>query len=173
MNHIVLYNPEIPQNTGNIMRTCAATNTMLHLIEPLGFSLDIKNVRRSAANYLEHTNYKVYKDWNHFLSENKGALFFMTRYGQVSPDKMDYQNIDEDIYLVFGSESSGVPKEILKEHLNRCFRLPMTSKVRSLNLSNTVAIVIYEVLRQQEFNDLITHEPEIYKGKDFLSKFEE
>ncbi|PAT01073.1 RNA methyltransferase [Candidatus Izimaplasma bacterium ZiA1] len=173
MNHIVLYNPEIPQNTGNIMRTCAATNTMLHLIEPLGFSLDKKNVRRSAANYLEHTNYKVYKDWNEFLSQNKGTLFFMTRYGQVSPDKMDYNSFEEDIYLVFGSESSGVPKEILKEHLDRCFRLPMTSLVRSLNLSNTVAIVIYEVLRQQGFNDLITHEPDIYKGKDFLSKFEE
>lgn len=169
MNHIVLYHPEIPQNTGNIMRTCAATNMMLHLIEPLGFSLDTKNVRRSAANYLEHVNYKVYKDYEHFLQENKGEFYFLTRYGQVAPDKMNY-NTDKDVYLIFGSESSGIPKEILKEHLDTCVRLPMTDKVRSLNLSNTVAILAYEVLRQQGYKGLYSHEPESLKGKDFLLK---
>ncbi len=169
MNHIVLYNPEIPQNTGNIMRTCAATDMMLHLIEPLGFSLDIKHVRRSAANYMEHTNYKVYKDWDHFLSENNGPFYFLTRYGQTTPDKMDYAK-DKDVYLVFGSESSGIPKEILRGHLDTCLRLPMTDKVRSLNLSNTVAILAYEVLRQQGYNDLFSHEPDSLKGKDWLIK---
>ena len=170
MNHVVLYHPEIPQNTGNIMRTCAATDMMLHLIEPLGFSLDIKNVRRSAANYMEHVTYKVYKDYDHFLQENKGHFFFITRYGQKSPDQMDYTVEDEDIYLIFGSESSGIPKEILSNHLDKCLRLPMTEKVRSLNLSNTVAVLAYEVLRQQGYKGLYAHEPESLKGKDWLTK---
>lgn len=169
MNHVVLYHPEIPQNTGNIMRTCAATDMMLHLIEPLGFSLDKKNVRRSAANYLEHVNYKVYKDWDHFLKENNGHFYFLTRYGQTTPDKMDYTK-DGDVYLIFGAESSGIPKELLKDHLDTCLRLPMTEKVRSLNLSNTVAILAYEVLRQQGYNDLFDHEPDSLKGKDWLIK---
>lgn len=170
MNHIVLYHPEIPQNTGNIMRTCAATNMKLHLIEPLGFSLEIKDVRRSAANYLKHVDYQVYQDFEHFLKENSGEFFFLTRYGQVPPDKMNFNIKEKDVYLFFGSESSGIPKEILKDHLDTCLRLPMTDKVRSLNLSNTVAILAYEVLRQQGYNDLITHEPNTLKGKDFLSK---
>ncbi|MBU1019862.1 MAG: tRNA (cytidine(34)-2'-O)-methyltransferase [Firmicutes bacterium] len=170
MNHIVLYHPEIPQNTGNIMRTCAATNMMLHLIEPLGFSLDIKDVRRSAANYLEHVNYKVYTDFEHFKRENKGTYFFLTRYGQVAPDKMNFNQENQDVYLIFGSESSGIPKEILKDHLEHCLRLPMTDKVRSLNLSNTVAILAYEVLRQQGYRDLHGAEPETLKGKDWLMK---
>ncbi len=171
MNHVVLYNPEIPQNTGNIMRTCAATNMKLHLIEPLGFSLDTKYVKRSAANYLEHVDYVVYKDYDHFIKENDGDFYFITRYGQVSPDKMDYKNDDDkDIYLVFGSESSGIPKEILKNKLDKCLRLPMTDKVRSLNLSNTVAILAYEVLRQQGYKGLYECEPETLKGKDWLLK---
>lgn len=169
MNHVVLYHPEIPQNTGNIMRTCAATDMTLHLIEPLGFSLDKKNVRRSAANYLKHVTYKVYRDWDHFLSENSGTFYFLTRYGKTTPDKMDYTT-DGDVYLVFGSESSGIPKEILQGHLDTCLRLPMTEKVRSLNLSNTVAILAYEVLRQQGYNDLFDHEPESLKGEDWLLK---
>ena len=169
MNHVVLYHPEIPQNTGNIMRTCAAADMTLHLIEPLGFSLDTKNVRRSAANYLEHVNYKVYKDWEQFLEENKGTFYFVTRYGQTTPDKMDY-TVPDNVYLVFGSESSGIPKEILRDHLDTCLRLPMTDKVRSLNLSNTVAVLAYEVLRQQGYNNLFDHEPESLKGKDWLIK---
>lgn len=170
MNHIVLYQPEIPQNTGNIMRTCAATNMFLHLIEPLGFSLDTKHVKRSAANYLEHVNYKVYKDYEHFVRENKGDYYFLTRYGKTTPDKMNYNVGKKDIYLIFGSESSGIPKEILKNQLDRCLRLPMTDKVRSLNLSNTVAIIAYEVLRQQGYNNLYAHEPDSLKGKDWLLK---
>jgi len=170
MNHIVLYHPEIPQNTGNIMRTCAASNMFLHLIEPLGFSLDEKNVRRSAANYLEYVDYKVYKDFDHFLKENDGLYYFLTRYGQTTPDKMDFSKKDKDIYLIFGSESSGIPKEILVPHLERCLRIPMTDKVRSLNLSNTVAVLAYEVLRQQDYDGLFNFEPESLKGKDWLLK---
>jgi tRNA (cytidine/uridine-2'-O-)-methyltransferase len=169
MNHVVLYNPEIPQNTGNIMRTCAATDMTLHLIKPLGFDLDIKKVRRSAANYMEHVTYKVYENWDHFLEENKGKFYFVTRYGQTTPDKMNY-NSAEDVYLIFGSESSGIPKEILRDYFDTCLRLPMTDKVRSLNLSNTVAVLAYEVLRQQGYNDLFDHEPETLKGKDWLLK---
>ncbi len=170
MNHIVLYHPEIPQNTGNIMRTCAATMMKLHLIEPLGFSLDEKNVKRSAANYLEYVDYKVYKDYEHFLKENDGDFYFITRYGTKPPDVMNFNKSNKDLYLIFGSESSGIPKEILKSDLERCLRLPMTDKVRSLNLSNTVAILAYEVLRQQGYNGLFDHEPDTLKGKDWLLK---
>lgn len=170
MNHIVLFQPEIPQNTGNIMRTCAAVDMKLHLIKPLGFDLDIKKVRRSAANYMEHVDYQVYENFEDFASKNKGQYFFITRYGQKAPDQMDFAKSEEDKYIIFGSESSGIPKEILRPHLETCLRLPMTDKVRSLNLSNTVAVLAYEVLRQQGYNDLFTHEPETLKGKDWLLK---
>jgi tRNA (cytidine/uridine-2'-O-)-methyltransferase len=139
----------------------------LHLIEPLGFKLDTKYVKRSAANYLEHVQYYVYKDWDDFASQNQGQYYFMTRYGQKSPDQMDYVT-EENVYLIFGSESSGIPKRILTPHIERCLRLPMTDKVRSLNLSNTVAIVAYEVLRQQGYEGLYSHEPDSMKGKDYL-----
>jgi tRNA (cytidine/uridine-2'-O-)-methyltransferase len=150
------------------MRTCAATDAKLHLIEPLGFSLDIKAVRRSGANYIKETDYTVYKDWEHFTKENNGTFIFMTRYGSHKPSEFDMSNSNEDLYLIFGSESSGIPKEILASHLNTCVRLPMTKVVRSLNLSNTVAILVYEALRQQDYNDLAFEEPEELKGPDFL-----
>jgi tRNA (cytidine/uridine-2'-O-)-methyltransferase len=170
MNHIVLYHPEIPQNTGNIMRTCAATNMKLHLIEPLGFDLDIKKVRRSAANYWEHVDYQVYPDFEAFLKANKGIYYFITRYGQKAPSEVNLSDEDQDVYMIFGSESSGIPKEILAPHLETCLRLPMTEVVRSLNLSNTVAILAYEALRQQGYKDLSKFEPEKLKGKDYLLK---
>lgn len=171
MNHIVLYHPEIPQNTGNIMRTCAATNMKLHLIEPLGFSLDTKMVRRSAANYIDHVTYVTYKDWDEFLEKNDGDMYFITRYGEKSPDQMNFnQDNGKDTYIIFGSESSGMPKELLASHLDTCLRLPMTEVIRSLNLSNTVAVLAYEVLRQQGYKGLFTHEPESLKGRDFLKK---
>lgn len=151
------------------MRTCAATNMTLHLIEPLGFSLDIKDVRRSAANYLEHTNYHVYPTWDDFVTKNKGQYIFLTRYGTKPPDQADF-TVDADIYMIFGKESSGIPKELLKEHLAFCYRLPMTELVRSLNLSNTVAIVAYEALRQQGYPGLYDHEPDSLKGKDYLKR---
>ncbi len=168
MIHVVLYNPEIPQNTGNIMRTCAATNAKLHLIKPLGFSLDEKAVRRSGANYIKETDWTVYENWEDFSEKNTGTYIFMTRYGSHKPSEFDMSNSEEDIYLIFGAESSGIPTYILKDHLNTCVRLPMTKVVRSMNLSNVVAILVYEALRQQNYKDLYFEEPEELKGPDFL-----
>ncbi|MCF7926153.1 MAG: tRNA (cytidine(34)-2'-O)-methyltransferase [Candidatus Izimaplasma sp.] len=170
MNHVVLYQPEIPQNTGNIMRQVAASNMKLHLIKPLGFKLDKKNVRRSAANYIEHVDYTVYDNWTDFKSKNTGDFYFITRYGQKRPDAIDFTDHKKDIYLIFGSESSGISKEILTPNFENCIRVPMTEQIRSLNLSNTVAILSYEVLRQQNYKDLFAHEPDSLKGKDFLLK---
>ena len=166
MNHIVLYQPEIPGNTGNIMRTCVATDTKLHLIKPLGFSLDDSYVKRSSANYMENLVYEVYENWEEFKEKNKGTYYYFTRYGHKPHTSFDYSNKDEEIYLIFGKESTGIPKEILKDDLDHCMRIPMTDKVRALNLSNCAAICIYEVLRQQDYNDLLRDEP--FKGKDYL-----
>ena len=166
MINVVLYEPEIPQNTGNIMRTCAATNCKLHLIKPLGFSLDEKVVKRSGANYINECDYKVYENYDEFLKENDGVLYFFTRYGKKPPTEFDYSDKSQNIFLVFGKESTGIPKEILKKHLDTCVRLPMTDKVRALNLSNCVAVMVYEVLRQQDYNDLLRFEP--FKGEDYL-----
>lgn len=168
MLNVVLYEPEIPQNTGNIMRTCVATNTKLHLIKPLGFSLDEKVVRRSGANYIDDCDYTAYENWDDFLSKNEGKFYFLTRYGRKPHTSFDYSDSKENIYLVFGKESTGIPKEILKDRLDTCLRIPMTDKVRALNLSNCVAIMVYEVLRQQNYNNLLTEEP--FKGADYLEK---
>ena len=168
MVNVVLYEPEIPQNTGNIMRTCAATNTRLHLIKPLGFSLDEKSIKRSGANYINECDYTLYDSYDDFLSKNNGDFYFFTRYGKKPHTSFDYSNVNINIYLIFGKESTGIPKEILKSNLNNCMRIPMTDKVRALNLSNCVAIMVYEVLRQQNYNDLLFTEP--FKGEDYLNK---
>jgi len=168
MINIVLYEPEIPGNTGNIMRTCVATGTKLHLIEPLGFKLDESSIKRSGVNYIDKLEYTVYRNWNDFKEKNKGTYYFFTRYGHKPHSSFDYSNKDEDIYLIFGKESTGIPKEILREDLDRCMRIPMTDNVRSLNLSNCAAIVLYEVLRQQNYRDLLRDEP--HKDKDFIIK---
>ena len=166
MINIVLYEPEIPGNTGNIMRTAVATNSKLHLIEPLGFSLDEKYLKRSSANYMDKLNYEVYPNWEDFKSKNEGTFYYLTRYGKKPHTSFDYSDSNENIYLVFGKESSGIPKEILRNDLDRCMRMPMTKDVRALNLSNTVAIMVYEVLRQQNYNDLLTKEP--HKSEDYI-----
>lgn len=168
MINVVLYEPEIPQNTGNIMRTCVATNSHLHLIKPLGFKLDDAHMKRSAVNYIENLNYTVYENWEDFKSKNNGTFYYLTRYGHKPHSTFDYTNKDENIYLVFGKESTGIPKEILKNDLEHCMRIPMTNKVRALNVSNSVAIMVYEVLRQQEYRDLLRDEP--FKGKDYLER---
>ena len=165
MINVVLYEPEIPQNTGNIMRTCVATNSKLHLIKPLGFKLDDKHMKRCAVNYLENLNYEVYENFEDFKSKNKGVYYYLTRYGKKDHTSFNY-NTDENIYLIFGKESTGIPKEILKSDLDHCMRIPMTDKVRALNLSNSVAIMVYEVLRQQNFNNLLKTEP--FKGENYL-----
>ncbi len=167
MIHIVLYEPEIPGNTGNIMRTCVATGTKLHLIEPLGFSLDEKHLKRSGVNYIDKLDYEVYKNFEDFESKNKGTYYYFTRYGHKPHTSFDYSNQEEEIYLIFGKESTGIPKEILRKDLEHCMRIPMTKNVRALNLSNCCAIVLYEVLRQQDYRDLLFEEP--HKDKDFIN----
>ncbi len=168
MINIVLYEPEIPGNTGNIMRTCAATNTKLHLIEPLGFRLDEKSIKRSGVNYIDKVDYTVYPNFETFLSQNQGEFYFLTRYGKKPHTTFDYSDTSKNIYLFFGKESTGIPKHILRNYLDRCMRIPTTANVRSLNLSNCVAIMLYEVLRQQDYPHLLRTEP--FKGENWLEQ---
>jgi tRNA (cytidine/uridine-2'-O-)-methyltransferase len=171
--HIVLYEPEIPQNTGNIMRTCAGTDTFLHLIEPLGFKLDPKNIKRSGVNYLEHVHYHVYKNWEEFKTSNPGIYIYSTRYGSKTPDMIDFTDKTSNYYLIFGRESTGIPKSILRESLDHCIRLPMNDKIRSLNLANCVCTILYEALRQRGYDQLSRTEPATLKGSDWLTKEDE
>lgn len=166
MVNVVLYEPEIPQNTGNIMRTCAGTGVHLHLIRPLGFSLDEKSIKRSGVNYIEHCNYSVYDNFNEFISKNKGTYFYLTRYGKKTHSDFDFSSVKDNIYLIFGKESTGIPKEILSKNLDMCFRIPTNANIRALNLSNCVAIVLFEVLRQLDYPNLLKYEP--FKGADYL-----
>ena len=168
MNNIVLYQPEIPQNTGNIMRTCVATDTKLHLIKPLGFVIDDAHLKRSGVNYIDKLDYEVYENFDDFKSKNPGVYYYFTRYGHKPHSSFDYNKKDEELYFIFGKESTGIPKEILKNNLDTCIRLPMNDKIRALNMSNVCAIIVYEALRQQDYNDLLTEEPECFKGKDWL-----
>ncbi|MBR4261734.1 MAG: tRNA (cytidine(34)-2'-O)-methyltransferase [Bacilli bacterium] len=168
MINIVLYEPEIPGNTGNIMRTCVATGSKLHLIEPLGFKLDESSIKRSGVNYIDKLDYTVYKDWDDFISKNNGEFYYFTRYGHKPHSSFDYSDTNKNYYLIFGKESTGIPKEILRKDLDHCMRIPMTDNVRALNLSNCVAIVTYEVLRQQDYVNLLREEP--HKDKDFIIK---
>lgn len=166
MLNIVLFEPEIPENTGNIMRTCAATGAKLHLIRPLGFRLDENSIKRSGVNYIDKVEYTLYDDYEDFCSQNPGEYYFMTRYGKKAHSEFDYSDKSKNIYLIFGKESTGIPKKILRDNLDRCIRIPASDNVRSLNLSNCVAIVLYEVLRQQNYLDLSRVEP--FKGEDWL-----
>lgn len=159
MLNIVLFEPEIPQNTGNIMRTAIATNSSLHLIKPYGFKLDEKSIRRSGVNYIDKIKLFEYDNVDEFFDKNDGDFYFLTRYGHKAPSSFDFSDSNKNIYFVFGKESTGIPKEILKPHIDTCMRLPMSEDVRSLNLSNTVAITLYEALRQQNYNDLLFDEP--------------
>ncbi len=168
MLNIVLFEPEIPQNVGNIMRTCAGTDTHLHLIEPMGFRLNQKSVKRSSANYEDSCEYTIYLDMEDFYSKNKGAYYYLTRYATKSYCDVDFSNKDENIYLIFGKESTGIPKEILQNNLDNCLRIPTNDKIRALNVGNSVAITLFEALRQQEFNDLLLYDTQ--KGKDYLTR---
>ena len=166
MINIVLFEPEIPENTGNIMRTCAATGAKLHLIRPLGFRMDENSIKRSGVNYIDKVDYTLYDDYEDFCSKNTGEYYFMTRYGKKAHSEFDYTDKSKNIYLIFGKESTGIPKEILRNNIDRCIRIPSSDNVRSLNLSNCVAVVLYEVLRQQDYLDLFRVEP--FKGEDWL-----
>lgn len=155
MIHIVLYQPDIPQNTGNVMRTCAATGIKLHLIEPLGFIFDEKRVKRSVMDYFDYLDYERHLDWKAFTeaypSEN---YYFLSRFAKTNFYDLDLSAQEEDIFLIFGSESHGLPTSIKEAYSEKLFRLPMQEGIRSLNLANTVAIVAYESLRQQGFPKL-------------------
>lgn len=167
MINIVLYQPEIPQNTGNIIRTCVCTDSALHLIEPLGFSLDERHLKRAGMDYIDKVNLHRYANWESFLEGKDDAKFvFVTRYGQKPFSDFTFDDPSEDIYLIFGKESTGVPKEILHDHKDHCARLPMVASERTLNLSNCVAICTYEVLRQLDYPGL--SRVEVLKGKDWL-----
>lgn len=160
-NHIVLYAPEIPPNTGNIARTCAGTDTVLDLIEPLGFSIDDKHLKRAGLDYWHDVNIHLHKSLDDFMtSMSEGSeLYLISKFANRIYTEVDYSDVQKDYYLLFGKETTGLPKPFLKEHEEECVRLPMDdTHIRSLNLSNTAAIMIYEVLRQQDFIGLdLTH----------------
>lgn len=168
MNHIVLFEPEIPQNTGNIMRTCVSMNMKLHLVEPLGFFLDDKAISRSSVQYEKDFEYEVHDSIDDFMRGRKGRFVFLSRYGEKTPPEADLTDRGDDLYLVFGSESSGIPKSLLKKHMDSVIRIPMHASMRSLNLASSVAIVAYEAVRQQGFQSLSRRE--VIKGSDFLSR---
>lgn len=165
MNHIVLVHPAIPQNTGNIMRTCVATHSKLHIIKPMGFLLDDKHMKRAGLDYIKDLKMQIYENWDEFVSLNQGQYHFFTRYSKLCYSDQTYIS-DCNQYLIFGHEHDGIPHDILKDHLDECVRIPMDANARSLNLSNCVAIGIYEALRQQDFNQL--SKVEVQKGEDFI-----
>lgn len=152
MIHIVLVEPEIPQNTGNISRTCAVTGCGLHLVKPLGFQIDEKAVRRAGLDYWDALNLIVHESYEDFaaFSAGRGRMFYCTTKGKNLYSAPDYRT-DEDLFFLFGPESRGLPERILKTVPEQCIRIPMLTGMRSLNLSNSVAIVVYEALRQQDF----------------------
>lgn len=151
--NIVLLEPVIPQNTGSIARTCVATGTSLHLIKPLGFDLDAKSVQRAGLDYWHLLDLHVHESYADFLSKYPLAKIYMAS----TKAKYTYTQIDyeEDSFIMFGKENAGIPEEILKDNKERCIRIPMKSDIRSLNLSNSVAIVLYEGLRQNNFAKLL------------------
>ncbi|NRD78239.1 tRNA (uridine(34)/cytosine(34)/5-carboxymethylaminomethyluridine(34)-2'-O)-methyltransferase TrmL [Bacillus sp. BRMEA1] len=154
-NHVVLYQPEIPSNTGNIARTCAATDTALHLIRPLGFSTDDKMLKRAGLDYWEHVNIFYYDSLEEFFEKNAGGQFFyLTKFGDKPHSSFDYSDPNKDYYFVFGRETTGLPKELIANNKEYSLRIPMNDNVRSLNLSNTAAILVYEALRQQGYQNL-------------------
>lgn len=147
--NIILHQPEIPQNTGNIGRTCVATGTALHLIEPLGFRLDEKSIKRAGMDYWQHLEVHRYTNFQEFLEKNPNAKIWMA----TTKAKHTYSEVTfgENDFIMFGKESAGIPEEILVDYEDTCIRIPMLPEIRSLNLSNSVAIVLYEALRQQGF----------------------
>ena len=150
--NIVLYEPEIPANTGNIGRTCVATNTRLHLIEPLGFSLEEKQLKRAGMDYWKELDVTTYVNWEDFCQKNPDAkIYYATTKAKHVYSEVAYE---PDCYIMFGKESAGIPEEILKENPDTCVRIPMVGETRSLNLSNSVAIVLYEALRQNDFSNM-------------------
>jgi tRNA (cytidine/uridine-2'-O-)-methyltransferase len=169
VNHIVLFHPEIPQNTGNIMRTAMAIEAKLHIIGPLPFTLNDQTIKRTGLDYIEHLKYHYYDDYEQFIQkEQPKKLQLISRYGDRLYTDMAVSKVTEEHYFMFGSESKGLSESILATHRDSIYRIPMSVIARSLNLANAVALVMYEVLRQQNFHGLATQE--VLKGDHFLDK---
>ncbi|MGR3741503.1 tRNA (uridine(34)/cytosine(34)/5-carboxymethylaminomethyluridine(34)-2'-O)-methyltransferase TrmL [Companilactobacillus sp. DQM5] len=159
-NHIALFEPLMPANTGNIARTCAATDTKLHLIRPLGFSLDDKHMKRAGLDYWDNVDVTIHDDLDAFLEiiEDKRYLYLVSKFSDIVYTDVNYESTDVDHYFLFGKETTGLPEKFMRDNSDKCIRMPMTNKVRALNLSNSAAIIIYEALRQQNFKGLeLTH----------------
>ena len=158
MINVILYQPEIPSNTGNILRTCAATGAHLHIIGPMGFSLNDDSLKRAGMDYIDLDNVTIYESYEHFIKiHGNKKIHYITRYGHKPCDSFDFSDISEDYFVMFGKESSGIPRDLLADNLDTCIRL---------NLSNCVAIVVYEILRQQEYYGLSSDEA--IKGDTYL-----
>lgn len=169
MINIVLFRPEKPQNTGNIMRTCVAINAKLHIIGPISFSIADKDLRRVGMDYIDSLKMEYYPTYDEFIKKHGDKnIYYITRYASKVYSSFDFSDPVGDIFVMFGRESTGIPHDILREHEDRLLRIPMVADARSLNLSNCVAIISYEILRQQKFLELATSE--MIKGNDFLSK---
>lgn len=149
--NIVMVEPEIPQNTGNVARTCAATGARLHLVEPMGFKVDDKKLKRAGLDYWHLLDITYYRDLDDFFARNDGNFFYFSTKARHIYSEVPYP---DNAYLVFGKETQGLPEELLKANPDSCVRIPMISEARSLNLSNSVAIGVYEVLRQWDFPQL-------------------
>ncbi|ULG71469.1 tRNA (uridine(34)/cytosine(34)/5-carboxymethylaminomethyluridine(34)-2'-O)-methyltransferase TrmL [Macrococcus brunensis] len=153
--NVVLYQPEIPANTGNIARTCAATDTTLHLIRPLGFSTDDKMLRRAGLDYWKFVNIIYYDSIEEFFEKTAGGNYYLlTKFGQKPHTTFDYSDTDVQHYFIFGRETTGLPDWVKEKYMDTALRIPMNDNVRSLNLSNTAAILVYEALRQQDYPNL-------------------
>lgn len=158
--NIVLYEPSIIENVGNIARSCLAFKANLHLIRPFGFIWDKSKLKRSSTNHFDMIKCFEYDDWNDFIDKNKpnnNQIYYFTRYGKKTPSDIKY-NFNNDIYLVFGNEHYGIKKEILKSNLNNCIRIPMSEELICINISNSVAIALYDLHRQNEFQGLCLEE---------------
>ena len=165
MIHIILYHPEIPQNTGNILRSAMATSSFVHIIGPIPFSLDDKSLKRAGMDYIASAHYKIYDSYEDFVQQiGDKTIYYITKYGDKVYTEIDFSDPVDDVYIMFGRESTGIDKEILSKNKEYTLRIPMLSTARSLNLSNSVAIVLYEVLRQKKFVGLAT--------KDMIKKYE-
>lgn len=153
--HLVLYQPQIPANTGNIARTCAGTGVKLHLIKPLGFSTDDKMLKRAGLDYWEHVDITYHESLEEFTKRYADAEFYLlTKFGSKPYSDFDFSDVKKEYFFIFGRETTGLPVEFREAHADRALRVPMNENIRSLNLSNTAAILAYEALRQQNFPEL-------------------
>ncbi|WP_154838420.1 tRNA (uridine(34)/cytosine(34)/5-carboxymethylaminomethyluridine(34)-2'-O)-methyltransferase TrmL [Staphylococcus sp. Marseille-Q1834] len=154
-NHIVLFQPEIPANTGNIARTCAGSNTNLHLIKPLGFSTDDKMLKRAGLDYWEHVNITYHESIEEFFEVTEGEYYLLTKFGKQTYSDFNFNKPNTDLFFIFGRETTGLPDWVKEKYADTALRIPMSENIRSLNLSNTAALLIYEALRQQNFPGLL------------------